>query len=524
MNINTTNLDETLNIIENPTNSINNINNLNNFNLDNNSLKFKSLNSEIDLNERNYDFEKYENYKNFSFSNNKRNNYESYHNKNEILENSFSENFLSDNDEEDKNDCNSNSNNNTNINYKYHKIKNFTTKNKWDLLKFSDKIKIFNFWYFLFALGNIFQIFSGFINLIFPILGENNMLFNSLSCMLSWFAIGYFLDYDKNFSVFYKILKKKGLSYLKFLFLFFLIFISFVILGISIFSNSYNFSGFSSGCIFFFALIFGDTMLGNYHQISDKRPYLVICIAFLFFLCFNMLCLKIFTTITEDAFDHVKMNNNFSWLDKKITLSEYISNQIKSNENEEEEDNVDNPGFMVSDVFVQYLLLREIEIDEKINEYIIKKDNKLKKDFLTNDDIEFNCILRKKLKKLKKKLLSKNFMNNIIKHDNENDPLQVNLNLGKSDWKNKKLKYYYDIVEMLFKCILNHFDKIDNIFFSGRKIYLDKLTTIEKNKILTKIYIFANSIILRIRKLNLQNKPKLKRTNTSANIIFTLNQ
>jgi hypothetical protein len=210
------------------------------------------------------------------------------------------------------------------VDLKYLNLKKLTAKNKWDLLQFSDKRKLFNMWLILFALGNILQIFSAFINLIFPIFGQKNMLFNSLSCMLAWFAIGYFLDYEEENSFFYKILKKSSYSYLKYLFLVFIVFFAFVILGVSVFSNSYKLSGLSSGGIFFFSLIFGDTMFANYSSIAEKRPFLVILLAFSFFLVFNIVAMRIMTSITEDAFDHAKMKKNYSWLDKKISIQEYL--------------------------------------------------------------------------------------------------------------------------------------------------------------------------------------------------------
>lgn len=422
-------------------------------------------------------------------------------------------------------------------NYDHINIKNLTVKNNWDLLRFSDKRKFFNLWYVLFALGNIFQIFTGVINLIFPIFAENNMIFNSISCMLAWFAVGYFLDYQKKYSFFYKILKKSSISYLKYLFLFCIIFFSFVILGLCVYSNSYLFSGFSNAGIFFFALIFGDTMLANSTQLSYHRPYLIIILNFLFFLCFNMLCLRIFTSITEDSFDHVKMKNNYSLLEKKITLKEYLLSQV-DNKNDDETDNEENASddnsknleiadhtrYMVSDVFIQVLLFRENQLNQKINEYFVKNDSKLKKDLILKDEIEFDLIVKKKLKKIKKSLYSKNLMNSIIKHDEENDPLQMNLQLGKTDIHNKKLQNFFNYGELIFKCILEHFEKIGEVIHINKKNYMRNISEEEKKNILEKVFKFTDKILFRIGKFSNKHKNKVRRMNTAGNIIFTLKE
>jgi len=354
--------------------------------------------------------------------------------------------------------------------------------------------------------------------------------------MFAWFAIGYFLDYDEENSFFYKILKKSNLSYLKNLFLFGLIFFSFVVFGVSVFGNFYKLSSLSIGAFFFFSVMFGDSLLLIYTELGQVRPFLFYLIAFGFFLFFNILGIKIMTSITEDAYDHVKMKKSYGWLDKKISIQEYIMSQIngkRENDSEnmhegEKSDQkskmIETPGHMINDVFIQLLVMSENQLTEKLNDYLIKKDGKLKKDLLYRDEIEFNLIVKKKLNKIKKKMLSKNLMNNIIKHDKENDPLHVNLELGKTEWKNKKLKNYYDYGELVFKCILDHFQKIGNIVYVDKKTFLKILSEKEKEDIMKKVIKFADKVLIRISRFTNLTQPKLKRMNTAGNIIFTLDE
>lgn len=414
-----------------------------------------------------------------------------------------------------------------NLNNKFMNIKNLTKNNQWEMLSFSDKKKFFNMWIVLFLIGNIFQIFTGIINLIFPIFGENNMIMNSIGCMLAWFGTGYFLDFQNRYSFFYKIIKKNSFQYIKLIFIFGMIFLIFVILGITAFSHNYLFRTSSNAGIFFFSLIFSDTMFNNLQNIAQKNPYASILVAFLFFLCFNTLCLRIFTSITEDTFDAIKMKDNYSWLNKnkKFDLQEYLINELKhKNDDDDENDKLplEDHHHMVSDVFIQVLLSREDELNEKINEFLIREENKLKTDLAFSGEMEFNIIAKKKLKKIKKVLISKNMLKNIIKYDAKNDPMQINLRLGKTDWKKKKLKYYYDYSELIFKCITQNFHRIGDIICTNKSIYMNNLTKKNCEDLISMVFLFTNRILERINVTTEKSKYIFRKMNPAGNLLLTL--
>ena len=44
------------------------------------------------------------------------------------------------------------------------------------------------------------------------------------------------------------------------------------------------------------------------------------------------------------------------------------------------------------------------------------------------------------------------------------------------DFKNKKLKKYFDYGEMIFKCIIGQFKKIGNIVFVQKRIFMKNLS------------------------------------------------
>lgn len=423
-----------------------------------------------------------------------------------------------------------NSNENENIiNNKFINIKKLTEKNKWEVLRFSDKKKFFNLWLVLFCIGNIFQIFTGLVNLIFPIFAEKNLILNSFSCMLAWFGIGYFLDYQKKYSFFYTIIKHNSLKYFNLLLMYAVMFSVYIILGLCFFSSLYLFRSVSSTCIIFFSLIFSDTMLDALSQMAEKSPYFTVLVAFMYFLSFYMFCLRILISITEDTFGDIKMKDNYSWLNKnkQFGLKDYIINHISNPKSpddehaEQEENTLAENKYLVCDLFIHALLARENALDKKIEKFLIKEDYNLKKDFFLNDEIEFDLIIRKKLKKIKKTFLSKNMLKNIVNLDMENDPMQVNLKLGKTDWKNKKLGNYYEYLELIFKCIIDHLHKVGKAVFTD-KTYMKNLITKDADDVISMVMTSIDRILLTIARIKKIDRINLKRTNTAGNIVLSI--
>lgn len=83
----------------------------------------------------------------------------------------------------------------------------------------------------------------------------------------------------------------------------------------------------------------------------------------LFFLIFTTFYLKIFTSIIDDSYDNVKMNDNYNWIDNSLKIEDYLKNEILKEVNTENEDEegqkIDH--YLLSNIFLQLLMERENE-------------------------------------------------------------------------------------------------------------------------------------------------------------------
>jgi hypothetical protein len=107
----------------------------------------------------------------------------------------------------------------------------FSGRNKWDLIKSTDKKKFFSLWYVAFLVSNFLQIISGIFYVIFPILDSLNQFFCGLSCFLTWVSCGYFFESEHDYAHFYLTVKKSLKAYSKFFLVFLTFFIGFSILS-----------------------------------------------------------------------------------------------------------------------------------------------------------------------------------------------------------------------------------------------------------------------------------------------------
>jgi hypothetical protein len=244
------------------------------------------------------------------------------------------------NNDTNYNDINNNNeiysiNNNTDIEEKILHIRKMGSDTKWDLLTFTDKLTFFNLWLILFVLGNIFQILSVLINIVYPRFAENNMLLNAFSCMFAWFSIGYFLDYKKKeYSIFYKIVKY---SFSQFMFIFFLCFIFFfisIIWKIVTFYKSDNGIDLHTSAIWLFSFIFNEDLMKKINTMFESERFLYFILSVIFFyLLFNLIFMRIFLSLIEEVFEKVSLHDTFSWLENKMSFSDYIKSQAKELKN-----------------------------------------------------------------------------------------------------------------------------------------------------------------------------------------------
>lgn len=435
-------------------------------------------------------------------------------------------------EEENLNSLNEVSINKDDINEKILQIRKMKINSKWDLLTFTDKLAFFNLWLVLFVLGNIFQIYSVLINIFNPIYAENNMLFNAFSCMFAWFSVGYFIDFNKEYSIFNKILKSSFSQFIIIFFLFFIFFFISIIWKIVTFCKSEIGIGLYTSAIWLFSFIFNDRLFQSIYQIreSERTVYFLLSILF-FYILFTILFLRIFISLIEEVYEKVNMQNKYSSLENKINFSDYLLQQAKQIKNEDDNSNSSklstqnqiNPknNFMMCDVFVKVILDRDFEINEKITEFLNKQEGKIKRKII-EDSPGLEFFMNKKFEKFQKNFLSGKMLNDIIRPDKTNDPFDLDLKLGKTDWKNKKLENYFDYLDDIFKGINSQINGISYILIENKNF--KKFSKFERGLIKRKFSKKTDSILFIIKKfLNRGNSEKLfLRLGTSGRAIFEL--
>lgn len=122
---------------------------------------------------------------------------------------------------------------------------------KWDQISYSEKRIFFNLWHYIIVSGNIIQIFSSSVNILYPIFSDNNLIINASSCLMAWICLCYFFDTNKEYSILNQIIVKGFKTFLFFMLFFVTLFLIFVIFSLSIFSRILELSNIHKSFIFF---------------------------------------------------------------------------------------------------------------------------------------------------------------------------------------------------------------------------------------------------------------------------------
>jgi hypothetical protein len=122
---------------------------------------------------------------------------------------------------------------------------------------------------------------------------------------------------------------------------------------------------------------------------------------------------------------------------------------------------------------------RDFEINEKIADFLNKQEGKIKLKIIkdsTSTGLEY--FMNEKVKEFQKNFLSKKIYIEILKPDKDNDPFDVDLKLGRSDYKNKKLENYFDYLHVIFKAINLQLNGV-SLILNEKKEYFNKLSANE---------------------------------------------
>jgi hypothetical protein len=372
-------------------------------------------------------------------------------------------------------------------------------RTKWEMLKLSEKKKFFNLWHGLILTANFFQLISAINHILFPILTFQNQFYCSLSCLLTYFSLGHIFEYEDKYYFFYLTIKKSIKTHVKYLLVFFLIFIGFVLLVGCCFHYSKSFySNFHVTMITVFASMTGDSLLDVYNSTLDKDPLKTIVFGFFFFLCFIAFLLRMLVIVAEESFESIRMKNHYYWLDQKISIEDYIKNEIDLRNDCEN----DRDHYMLSDFFIQQLLDSK-NLNQNENKFTLAKDGvniqdivqvdkeKLEADGIYNEEVVKH--IKKKFKETIKNSINNDFLNEVFSVDKTYDPHGTELKL-RTDTLD--IKNTYKSFDNIFDKIESTLDKIDLIITQKNKNII--LTDEDKKEILKNVIEFADKIILKL--------------------------
>lgn len=99
-----------------------------------------------------------------------------------------------------------------------------TGKDRWEMLKLSEKKKFFSLWYILFIFTNILGIVTGICYILSPFLTSRNQTLLGLTCFLALMCVGHFLEYEEKYSLFYLTIKKGFTIYVKYFVIYLILF------------------------------------------------------------------------------------------------------------------------------------------------------------------------------------------------------------------------------------------------------------------------------------------------------------
>ena len=299
-------------------------------------------------------------------------------------------------------------------------------KSKWSKLKLKDKLGFIPKWYILFILGDLFHLMSGITFLSSNAFTPQNIVFFGFSSLFSWISCGYYFQGHFKYDYIYDTLQYSIGIYSKLLIVFATLFSGFALTHLTLFPSSEHW--FNGGYNTFETLaaeVFGDSYLLVWSSTIEKFPLRTVLLALAIYVIFTGCHLRVMFVMTEEAFQHVLLKKKFDWNKKqKISVEDYIDHEIALNE-EEDEANGDKNYFM-DDIWIKAI----VEKDD-VNQILKFDPNKINANLYNVEQIK--AFFNKKAKKIKKRNLSTNIINEIFNYDFEKDVLGLAEGVGKTD-------------------------------------------------------------------------------------------
>jgi hypothetical protein len=299
--------------------------------------------------------------------------------------------------------------------------------------------------------SNFLQVISSLYYIFFPHFNKSTPFITATAVMLTWFSLGYFLEFDNRFSLFYLILRRSSKTHLKYLIIFFFFFLGIAYLGQIMFSSSQNFSSISKSTRSLFSLIFADTVYDIMTDAYEISPFASIIFFISFIFLSYVFAQRLLVSVTEDAFDSIKFKSSYYWLEKKISVEDYL--KIETDEKD------DMNHYMLSDIMMNIILSSKEEKINKMEDILMLDEGKVKADGYDVDKVRE--VFRKHFKRIHKEAISNEIMKDIINHDYINDPHGISLRLGLTE--TLRFQNLYEYSDTLMRTIEKNIDKMIDI-------------------------------------------------------------
>ena len=158
---------------------------------------------------------------------------------------------------------------------KLHSQEKQKNKSKWDLLKSSEKGKLFNKWSIVCLIGNILQIFGTTLTLInLSETTSTSEVSIGFGCMFAYINIGRYLDYNNDYSTIYATISRALPNVLRYLLGVLPIFFGFIFFGLCLFWRSERFVSTSSTMMTLFAVLNGDSVFDVFNDVASVSFFL----------------------------------------------------------------------------------------------------------------------------------------------------------------------------------------------------------------------------------------------------------
>jgi len=184
----------------------------------------------------------------------------------------------------------------------------------WNDLKWRDKRKFFNLWFFISTTANVFNFLASALclNMFLGISRKDStwkvpLAFTGLACAFSWFTVVQFFEHFPKYYSLILTLRMSAPKVMRFVFGVIPVFLGFAFFGVAMFSSYTElFEGVGSASVTLFALLNGDVVHDIFNALLPAGSTISRLYLYLFISTFIYAVLNIFIAIVEDSYFSAK--------------------------------------------------------------------------------------------------------------------------------------------------------------------------------------------------------------------------